>query len=270
MRRVRSPVRWLLVPFVGLAVVAGSSLTLAAGQTDDFFAWTIQPPLTAALLGAAYAGTIVFFLLALREDLWANARFALSAPLALSTLTLVATLLHLDKFHLDADPVPATVAWIWLIVYLVVPPALVVSVVVHQRAPGADPTRAAPLPLVLRLLLAAFGIKTLLLGLALFVAPQELAPHWPWAISDLTGRALAAWLVGLAVAALHVALENDLRRARAGLPSLAVIGLLGLIAVGRYQDDVDWGWGGALLVAFLASLVILGALGTVLERRHAP
>ncbi len=270
MRVVQPSLRWILVPFVGLAVAAWASLYLFPERTEDYFAWTIEPPLTAALLGAAYGGAVVLFGLMLREELWANARVVASAQLTFSTATLVATLLHLDKFHLDESGIPGVVAWIWLVVYLVVPPALVAVVVVHQRAPGADPPRTAPLPVALRVLLGAYGLKSAVVGLVLFVAPSDVAPHWPWAITPLTGQAVAAWLMGLGAAAIHVVVDNDLRRAWVALPALLVIGLLGLGAVARFADEVRGGWSAVFLIASLASMVGLGAWGMVLERRARP
>ncbi len=259
--------RWILIPFTGLAIGASWSLFLVPARTDEFFAWTIQPPLTAALLGAAYGGTLLLFGLGLREKVWANLRIVVAAPLVLSTLMLIATLIHLEKFHLDADPIPMAVAWIWLIVYLVVPPALLLLVIAQHRAPGVDPPRTAPMPSVLRGAMLVFGVLSVVGGMVLFVFPEDIAPHWPWAITPLTGRALAAWIAGLGVAAVQAFFEADLRRLHIGLVSFSVIGVLGLIATVRYSDEIDWSAGGWLTVAYLGLMAGAGLLGWVLERR---
>jgi len=260
--------RAVLVPFVALATGAVLSLYLRPADTDDFFAWTIAPAFTAALLGSAYGGTLVFFALTLRERAWSDVRLAVTAPLTLSTAMLVATLLHLDKFHLDEGGVPGVVAWIWLIVYVIVPPALLAVLVLGSRGAGEDPERIARLPVAMRGLLVVMGVAGVAGGGALFGWPSELADHWPWAITPLTGRAIAAWLLGLGVAAVHAAVEDDLRRIRSGLAALATMGALGLIACARYPDDLDGGLGTAALVAVLALLLVLGLLAMVLERRH--
>src|SRR5687767_11274093 len=44
--------RRLLILFSGLTLLAFVALFLGAGQTDRYFAWTINPPVTAAFLGA--------------------------------------------------------------------------------------------------------------------------------------------------------------------------------------------------------------------------
>ena len=268
-RPVVPALRWLYWPFAGLAVGATISLFGASTRTDDAFAWTIAPPLTAALLGAAYAGALTIFVLALRESVWANVRIAFFPPFVLATLMLIATLLHLDKFHFGADTIPAAVAWIWLIVYIVVPPAMVVLFVLELRTPGVDPPRTAPMAGWMRAVLAVYGVAALVGGTALFVVPADIAPHWPWAITPLTGRALAAWIVGLGVAAVLAFYERDLRRVRGGLWAFGVIGAAGLIAVARYAEDLRGGVGTWLLVAVLAVMVLLNAVAAVMERAGA-
>lgn len=268
-RMVLGAFRWVLVPFVVLAVGATLALYVNTGHTEDDFAWTIAPDLTAALLGAAYGGTIVFFAMALRQRVWANFRMVLPAPFVLSCLMLVATLMHVDRFHLDGgEPVAVGVAWIWLVVYLVVPPAIVGLTWWQLRQPGTDPPRRRRLPVGLRVAVGLFGFSGVVVGLVLFVAPGRVAPHWPWPITPLTGRVLAAWLAALGVAGLQAVLEDDVRRVRVGLSALAVMGGLGLLAVARYGDDVTVWWpGGALLVAVLALMAVAGGYGVLLDRR---
>jgi hypothetical protein len=267
-RPVIPHMRWLLWPFTGLAVGATAALYFGSTHTDDAFAWTIAPPLTAALLGSAYAGAVTLFSLALRERIWANVRIAFFPPLVLSTFTLIATLLHLDKFHLDADPLPAAVAWIWLVVYLVVPPAMVALLVAQLRVPGSDPPRSMMMPAWIRTGLAVYCVAAVVGGLVLFLFPSDVAPHWPWAITPLTGRALAAWIVGLGVAAGIAFAERDLRRVRIGFLAFGVIGAAGLIAVARYADDLRGGIGAWLLVAVLGMMAVLSAGAAITERRQ--
>lgn len=269
-RQVIPGFRWLLGPFAVLAAGAVLALFVASTRTDDFFAWTIDPPLTAALLGSAYAGALTLFVLALRERVWANVRIAVGPPFVLSVLTLIATLLHDDRFHLDADALPAAIAWIWLVVYIVVPPALIVLVVLQLRAPGGDPPRSVPMRAWMFVVLVAYGVAGVAGGIALFVAPDDLAPHWPWAITPLTGRAIAAWLVGLGVAALQAVFERDLRRIRAGVVAFGVIGVAGLVAVARYAEDLRGGVSAWLTVSVLAVMVVLSIAAVSVERSEEP
>ncbi len=268
-RRTIPELRWVLVPFVALAAAATVVLYFLPSQTEVYFAWTIASPLTATMLGAAYAGALVLFALSLREPIWANARLTFPAPLTLSTALLVATLMHIDKFHLFAAPIPAAVAWIWLVVYIVVPPALVLVFLKQQRAPGGDSPRTQPVPVPLRWLLLVLGLGMLITGAALFVFPGLVEPAWPWGLTPLTARAIASWLLGLSVAAFHGLIENDLRRLRAGLMALSTFGILGLIAVWRNAGEVRWDATSAwILIAALVLISLAGLSGVVLAARQ--
>lgn len=120
------PALTLRVFFV-LAIGAVLGLYVASERTADAFAWTIEPPLTAALLGSAYAGSVVIFGMVARGGPFARSRCAIPTPFVLSVAMLITTLLHLDRFHLDRGGVPGAVAWVWLVVYIIVPPLLAVG-----------------------------------------------------------------------------------------------------------------------------------------------
>ena len=102
-----------------LALIAGILLFIGAGETDRFFSWTIEPPLTAAFLGAAYWAAFLLLGWAARQREWAMARTAVPPVFVIAVLLLVATLVHLDRFDLDS-----VFGWFWLIVYVAVVPLL--------------------------------------------------------------------------------------------------------------------------------------------------
>ena len=54
MNGLTPPLRWTLLGFAGLALIAGFLLFLGASDTEKWFSWTIEPPLSAAALGAFY------------------------------------------------------------------------------------------------------------------------------------------------------------------------------------------------------------------------
>lgn len=55
-----------------LVLIIGIPLYLLSERTDTYFAWTIDPPLTAAALGAGYWASFVLELLSAREGRWAR------------------------------------------------------------------------------------------------------------------------------------------------------------------------------------------------------
>src|SRR6266566_659123 len=112
---VTAGMRRMLYVAAALVFLAGVPLFLLTEHTDQFFAWTIQSHLTAAFLGAAYWSSFVLEILAAREGLWAHARSTVLAVLIFTALTMVVTLVHVDKFHLTAPEVASRVAaWAWL------------------------------------------------------------------------------------------------------------------------------------------------------------
>lgn len=265
-RRLTRSTRMVLLAYAGLGVAAGVPLYLGTARTDDWFAWTIKPPLTAAALGAAYWATCVVYGLASRERAWARVRVALPAGFVFTTLMLVATLMHLGRFHLhSSSDVARAVAWIWLAAYVAVPALTLVVIAVQWPAPGADPPPTAPLSAGLRLWLAGQAAVMLVLGIALFAAPQATADEiWPWALTPLTARAIGSWLVGIGVIAAHAVWENDLARVRLALVGYMLLAVLEGIALVRYPSTLDWGglraW---LYAAFLVSVFSVGLAGTV-------
>jgi hypothetical protein len=57
--RIGRGARLLFTAFGALTALALVVLYVLAGSTDRFFAWTIDPPITAALLGAGYRAGVV-------------------------------------------------------------------------------------------------------------------------------------------------------------------------------------------------------------------
>jgi peptidoglycan/LPS O-acetylase OafA/YrhL len=142
------------------------------------------------------------------------------------------------------------------------PPLLLWAFVAQLRAPGADPPRPAPLPRPYRAALAAQATILLVLGAALFVAPQDVGDVWPWGLTELTGRAIAAWLIALGGLLAAIRWENERSRVRLGLALLFALVLLQALALVRFGDEVAWSQvEAAVLIAFIASLLATALAG---------
>lgn len=258
---LQGPTHLLLVAFVVLTLVATNQLFVLARHTATLFSWTIQPPLSAAFLGASYAAGALLSVLALRSRDWRDARIPLLTVLVFAVLTLLATLLHLDRFHFAAPGLVArAAAWIWLGVYVVVPVALLVVVLRQDRA---SPGRPAPGSAVPRWLLGLLGLQGVLLGVvavALLVAPGWAAAWWPWALTPLTARMIAAWLAALAVAALLSLRARDLDRVTIPAAAYVLFALLQLLALLLYGEA--FAWGTARAAVYVGALVVSLATGT--------
>lgn len=256
---MRSPVVAPLTRFL-----IGLPLVLLPTQTDRFFAWTIEPPLTAAVLGANYWSSALFAVVAARERFWSGGRISISVAVAFAPLTAAATLMHLDRFHLDGF-----YGWFWVAAYAIYPPMLGFLLLRQLRIPGEDPPRTRPLAAWVRAVLAVHAVVMVPLGVALFVAPETVGGLWPWTLTPLTGRVMAAWVLALGILAAHAIRENDPERIRSALVTYPFLGAMHVVALLRFPDDLESGpaaWGYAAVVA---STFALGAYGWR-ERRRAP
>jgi hypothetical protein len=252
-----------------LVVLAGVQLFVYPERTATYFAWTIHPPLTAAFLGAAYWSAAALEWSAARRRTWAEARIAVPAVLVFTVLTLLATLLDLERFHFGSSFEAGTqaVTWAWLAIYTVVPVLMVVLWVRQRSAPGGDPPRQHRLPAALKALVAVQAVLMVVVGVALFVAPNQTKDLWPWPLTGLTARAIGAWATSLGLAAVHVLIENDTRRVRPAAIAFVLFGGLELLSVARYPGTGDWSSpAGVVYLLFLVSAVVGGAAALWLGR----
>jgi hypothetical protein len=262
-RRLIASMRLILVAGGLFVLVAGVQLFAFSTRTDELFAWTIASPMSASFLGAFYLSAGVLALLSASESTWARARLGVPGVLAFVWLTLLATLLHLDLFHLDEGGFKAELAaWVWLVIYVLEAPVLSWAFVAQLRAAGGDPPRPNTLPPSYRTLTLALSVPLVAFGVALFVAPLDVGDAWPWTLTELTGRAIAAWLVALGGMLAAVWWENERGRIRIALAALLTLVALQGIALARYGEELDWGSAAATVyVACLPLLLAVGAWG---------
>lgn len=250
-------------------IVAILQLYVFAEATDRFFAWTIAVPLTAAYLGAGFGAGFILVFLYRNETLWANARLALPGVLVFTLLTLAATLLHLDRFHLrtSQDPIAVFFSWVWLIIYFIAPIVQALAIWQQLRASGDEPPRQHPLPTWLKAALGVHVALMLLIGVPLFLVPAAVSPLWPWALTPLTARAVSAWLVGIGVILAHALWENDWGRIRGGALAYAVYNLMQLIALVRFPAQIVFGPSFWVYGVVILSGLGLGAYGWLMGQR---
>jgi hypothetical protein len=264
--------RRLLYVAAVLVLLAGFQLFVFTDRTASYFAWTIRDPLGACFLGAGYWASVAFEALAARQRIWANARIAVPTVLVFTLLTLVATLLHLDLFHLGGQFAISTrlVTWAWIAIYVTVPLLMLIILAVQLRTPGGDPPRLAPLPAWVYGLLAVQAVVLLSSGVALFAAPALANSWWPWKLTPLLAQATGAWLIGFGVAAAHELAERDARRVLPASVSSVVLVVLQFIALARYPDWFAWSSAaGVIYLVFLVTMLITGGVGLARARPRA-
>jgi hypothetical protein len=251
--------RWFLRAGAVLALIAGTQLTFLTEHTDDYFFWTIDSPVTAAFLGATFWSAAVLALIASRQELWIRARLAVPAVGLVSTLLLVATLQHFDRFDHLISP-------IWVEVYVFLPPVIVLLLAQQLAVPGFDPSPERSLPVALRLVLAVQAVVMLVVGTVLLVAPEVDSPLWPWELTPLTSKAVGTWLVGIGATAAYIAWHDDREDVPRSALAYLVLGGVALAGLVRYSGDVDFGGVDAwAYVALALSWLGVGAYGTIVS-----
>jgi len=269
-RQTSTAMRWMLVVASLLVFLAGAPLLLVADQTAKYFAWTISPQITAAFLGASYWSSGIFEFLASRERIWGRARLAVPAVLVFTILTLIVTLVHINRFHFDfpftdadartTDPLTVFGTWMWLAIYAGVPLAMGIILVRQARMPGDDPPAVARLGWWVRAIIITQASLLILVGTALLLVPTSVAPLWPWKLTALTARAVGAWLIGLSLTGVQALYENDRTRlGPAGVVAFTwAIAQLAIVAV--FAGSIDWTRPtSGLYIAFVVTVVAIGA-----------
>jgi hypothetical protein len=266
-RATHPGMRTLLGAFAVLTALATGALYVLAENTAETFAWTIEPPLTAAFIGAGYAAGFVLVVLSLRDPVWAHNRVAVLTIFVFVVLTLAATLLHINRMHFDddfagLDLLAKGAAWFWLAVYIVIPVAMAVLLVRQERAPGEDPPPRHPVPVVLRVALALESAVLLVVGGLIYIDPTTAEWVWPWAMPPFTARIVAAWLLAFGLATALAAVAGDLRRLRTAAIAYTVFGVLVLLAVARFPSTLDWDQAPAwIFIGMAVAVVLTGAAG---------
>ena len=266
-RTTHAGMRALLGAFAVLTALATIALFVLADNTSQTFAWTIEPPLTAAFIGAGYGAGFVLVVLSLRDPVWAHSRVPVLTIFVFVVLTLVATLLHINRLHFDddfggLDLLAKGAAWFWLAVYIAIPVAMAVLLVLQERTPGDDPPPRDPVPVVLRLALALESAVLLVVGALLYVDPLTAEWVWPWPLTPFTARVVAAWLLAFGLATALAAVAGDLRRLRTAAIAYTVFGVLVLLAVARFPSTLDWDSAPAwIFIGVAVAVVLTGAAG---------
>jgi hypothetical protein len=274
---VRPGTRRLLIAFAVLTLLAVCQLLLLADVADRYWAWTIRTEMTAAFLGAAYGGGFVLSLVALRQRDWSSIRIPVITVCAFTWLTGIATIIHLHRLHLaSGGPFARVSAWVWLVVYLVIPVVSLVVVVRQERAWRGREPAARPMPDRLVVALAVEGAILFAAGVLLFGGgttvhhdePRSAAQFWPWELTPLSAQVIGSWLIAFAVAAALAIRQGDVGRSLVAATTYTAFGLFEFVAVVWYWPQIDrldrwlWAW-----LTVLVAIVATGAHGWWLARK---
>jgi hypothetical protein len=255
---------YVILPFLVAAVVL---LIVLPGATEQHFAWTIQPPITAMLLGSAYAGGVWFFVQVAIERRWHRVRHGFPAVLLFATLAGIATFLHWDRFHFGH------ISFItWVVLYVATPVLVLIAIIVNRREDDGVPEGDdVEIPAPWRYLLAFVGAAASVTGLVMFIAPSLFIDAWAWEITPLTARIVGTVLTLPGLVNIWMLWDDRwsaFRRVfQAQLVSLAFIVVSMIVRFG----DLAWSRPSAwmFVAGIVVSAVVYGSFYASLERRRA-
>ena len=257
------PAWWPLRVWLGVEVFFGlassAAIFLNPGGSLANFAWPIKPDVMAATLGAIYLSTLFTLVPSVFISRWQNVRVLVLPGAVFTTVLLIATYLHWDKFSTTTIPF-----YIWFASYVLPPPVFAAMYWWHQsrsRPVGADVER--PLPGAVRTFLMINGLALTVFVAVAFALPSLLIQIAPWTFTPLTARAFCGLVSLVSLAQICMAWENDVDRAWIAAPMLVAFPFALAIQLFRFSAEVQWGnlalWIFVLdvVLAALACLIIL-------------
>ena len=215
-----------------LAFVAGPILFFFPTQTESYFAWTINHPLTPIFMGANYLGGLGA-LWALQINRWSAARVQMPGIFVFAVTQLFATLLHIPIFNWSHP-----IAWAWLFVYISSPVAALLVYRAMEKDYVAPADQSQPVPDRFALIFQTFAVISALFGIGLIIwpflysAPNQgsAVPWWAWKLTPLTAHVAGGWY--LAAATLYYTLSRQRTIGTTGPALLALMIVTGTQLVG--------------------------------------
>lgn len=234
-----------------ILIDAAQLLEFYPDRTDTLWAWTIQPPLTAMLLGTVYLAGAYFFARVMFGAPWERVAAGFPAIALFVWMAALATAFHLDRFHEDSLPFVA-----WAALY-VTTPVLVPYLYLRNRGRLVPGT---PLPRALERVFTVVGAVIVAGSLVMFVVPID---DWAWPLTPLTARITATVFALYGATWLAVAWNGTREGAVIPLQSHALGLAVVLVAVARGEDAIDWGNPIApVVVAVAAAMMVTSAVGS--------
>lgn len=227
--------RWSAYFILPIFILTAIPLLLAPGRTELYFSWAINPDLTPLLMGAGYgAGTYYFYRIA-TVDKWHTIHVLLLPGTLFAWGLTLATILHWDAFIPNHAPTYA-----WVVLYVVVPFLLPALWFYNRRTdPGVTRTESSLIPTPIRWTIAGVGAVLTAVLVFMYVSPEMLIEHDPWALSPLTARTLVSWALLFSLFCITFAFDARWTAFKIPIETIVLWGALALSAFVRSWDDVD-------------------------------
>lgn len=223
----------LLVPVL---FVAFTILYLLPEVGINHFAWPIRPLMSSMMLGATYLGGVYFFSIVLISRQWRHVWLGFLPISAFAGTLGIATLIHWDRFIHER-----WTFWVWALLYLTVPLFLpILWRRNHKQTADAPLPREGELPKLVRQLLGIMGVVLTIAAVILLFTPNVMISTWPWTLTPLTARMMAAMFILPGLVGLGMAYDGSWASARYLLKAQAISVALMVVAIVIARADFDW------------------------------
>ena len=247
--KVTRVVSVVIIPILTAAFVL---LFIFPTRTRQLWSWTIDPTMSALVMGAGYLSGAYFFFRAATVRQWHRVGVAFLAVTVFATMLGIATIVHWDRFNHDHVSF-----WAWAGLYFSTPVLLPWLWFRNRRN---DPHTLEPgdrvVPTPIRAVMATVGALQLGFAAVMFFRPTAIAEHGPWMLTPLTCRSLSAFAAFPAVVYLAFAFERRWSSFQipieVAMMGMALIGVAAVLAWDEFDADAGlvWGWRIGLVVAF--------------------
>ncbi|MGH9224788.1 MAG: hypothetical protein ACRD2W_13660 [Acidimicrobiales bacterium] len=227
-------------------------------ETEKLWSWTMEPSMTAMVMGGGYLSGAYFFFRAATVREWHRVAWGFVGVTLFATLLGIATIVHWDRFNHDHVSF-----WAWALLYFSTP-ALIPWLWARNRrndpGPLAPGDRLVPTPI--RAVMATVGGLQLVIAGVMYFRPTVVAAYAPWNLTPLTCRSLSAFVAFPAVAYLAFALDRRWSSFQilieVAIIGMALIGIAAIRARAEFvaSDAVVWGWRIGLVFALGALLAL--------------
>ena len=248
--------------FLPLALLAGFEvveLLILPDSSAHRFAWTFSSPVSAATMGAAFAGGFALLVVAAWRRPWVEARLAWVSTMLLLLVALTVTLASAGRTHLRGGGDGTVAAWVYLTVLVA---GLLIGVLALHRqdkAPVGKPAPSQPRSWGRLAPVAVVAAVATVLGIAMIVIPGRLDGSWPWQSSAMDVRGLGVWVLTYGLGSGYALWEADVPRLRAGAAAYLIGGVAGLGTFARFAGDMRYGSVGTWF--YLVATVLLTTVG---------
>ncbi|MEL6682389.1 MAG: hypothetical protein AAFQ09_07060 [Pseudomonadota bacterium] len=229
------------------------SVGLDPANSAENFAWSVQPPVTASIIGGFYFAIAPILILGIFAKTWESLRVVVIPALVFTAMLLIATWLHWANF---SHGTPAF--WLWYVSYLT-PPFAFAGLYFLQMRRQVPVATHDPMSFGFRAALIVLGLIITAEGLYTFVYPAHFMDPQAFVITPLTARTLAGWITCVGLMLLFAAAEGAFERTRIAAPFLVLPQPCIWWQLARFPDEVDWTHPRLLIMA--AVLLICSLVG---------